>query len=98
MSRRRVVVTGIGMLSPIGNDVDTSWAAALAGKSGAGLIETFDTTDYPARIAAMLKDFDPSTYLDKKEIRRIDSFIQYGLVAGIQAIADAALPEQPEDG
>jgi 3-oxoacyl-[acyl-carrier-protein] synthase II len=98
MSRRRVVVTGIGMLSPIGNDVGTSWAAALAGKSGAGLIETFDTTDYPVRIAAMVKDFDPSSYLDRKEIRRIDPFIQYGLVAGIQAIADAGLPEQPADG
>jgi 3-oxoacyl-[acyl-carrier-protein] synthase II len=98
MSRRRVVVTGLGMLSPIGNDVGTSWAAALAGKSGAGRIETFDTSDYPVRIAAMVKDFDPSAYLDKKEIRRIDPFIQYGLVAGIQAIADAGLPEQPADG
>jgi 3-oxoacyl-[acyl-carrier-protein] synthase II len=98
MSRRRVVVTGVGMLSPIGNDVPTSWAAAQAGKSGAGLIESFDATDYPVRIAACVRNFDPSTFMDRKEIRRIDPFIQYGLAAAIEAIADAGLPEHPEDG
>lgn len=98
MSRRRVVVTGLGMLSPIGNDVPTSWAAALAGKSGAGLIETFDTSEYPVRIAAMVKNFDPSAIMDRKELRRIDPFIQYGMAAGIEAIADAGLPDHPEDG
>jgi len=86
------------MLSPIGNDVATSWAAALAGTSGAGMIETFDTTDYPVQIAAMVKDFDPSAFMDRKELRRLDPFIQYGLAAAVQAIADAGLPDHPEDG
>ena len=97
MSRRRVVVTGLGMLSPIGNDVSASWSAALAGTSGAGLIDTFDTTDYPVRIAAQVKGFNPETFMDRKEVRRIDTFIQYGLAAGVEAIADAGLPEHPAD-
>ena len=98
MSRRRVVVTGLGMLTPIGNDVPTSWEASLAGRSGATLIDSFDTSDYPVRISAAVKDFDPTTFMDRKELRRIDPFIQYGLGAAIEAIADAGLPEQPEDG
>jgi 3-oxoacyl-[acyl-carrier-protein] synthase II len=98
MSRRRVVVTGLGMLSPIGNDVKSSWAAALAGRSGAAEIDLFDTSDYPVRIAACVKDFDPTTFMDRKELRRIDPFIQYGLAAGVEAIADAGLPEHPDDG
>lgn len=97
MSRRRVVVTGLGMLSPIGNDVPSSWAAALAGTSGAGLIDTFDTSEYPVRIAACVKNFDPGTVMDRKEVRRIDTFIQYGLAAGVEAIRDAGLPEHPAD-
>ena len=97
MSRRRVVVTGLGMLSPIGNDVPTSWAAALNGTSGAGLIDTFDASEYPVRIAACVKNFDPGTVMDRKEVRRIDTFIQYGLAAGVEAIRDAGLPEHPAD-
>jgi 3-oxoacyl-[acyl-carrier-protein] synthase II len=97
MTKRRVVVTGLGMLSPIGNDVATSWQSALAGKSGARTIQEFDVSDYSVRISAPVKDFDPSDYLDRKEIRRIDSFIQYGLVAAIQAIRDAGLPDHPDD-
>ena len=98
MSKRRVVVTGMGMLSPIGNDVATSWKNALAGKSGAGLIDSFDTSNYSVRINAAVKGFDPSPYLDRKEVRRIDPFIQYGMVAAIQAIADAGLQDHPADG
>jgi 3-oxoacyl-[acyl-carrier-protein] synthase II len=98
MSKRRVVVTGLGMLTPIGNDVATSWANALAGKSGAGLIDTFDASNYSVRINAAVKGFDPAPYLDRKEIRRIDPFIQYGMVAAIQAIADAGLEDHPADG
>jgi len=97
MSRRRVVVTGLGMLSPIGNDVPSSWAAALAGTSGAGLIDSFDASEYPVRIAACVKNFDPGTVMDRKEVRRIDTFIQYGLAAGVEAIRDAGLPEHPAD-
>lgn len=97
MTKRRVVVTGLGMLSPIGNDVATSWESALAGKSGAAAIDSFDTSGHSVRISAAVKDFDPTTYLDRKEIRRIDPFIQYGMVAAIQAIADAGLPDHPDD-
>ncbi len=97
MSKRRVVVTGLGMLSPIGNDVATSWKHALAGMSGAGPIQMFDVSEYSVRISAAVKDFDPEPYLGRKEIRRIDPFIQYGMVAAIQAIADAGLPDHPED-
>lgn len=97
MSKRRVVVTGMGMLSPIGNDVATSWQNALAGKSGAAPIEAFDASEYAVRFSASVKGFDPSDYLDRKEVRRIDPFIQYGMVAAIQAIQDAGLPDHPDD-
>ncbi len=97
MSKRRVVVTGMGMLSPIGNDVATSWQNALAGKSGAAPIEAFDTSEYAVRFSASVKGFDPSDYLDRKEVRRIDPFIQYGMVAAIQAVQDAGLPDHPDD-
>ena len=97
MSNRRVVVTGLGMLSPIGNDVPTSWQSALAGKSGAGPIEAFDAADYSVRIVAALKDFDPGKFLDTKEVRRIDGFIQVGLGAGIEAVEDAGLEANPVD-
>lgn len=97
MSKRRVVVTGLGMLSPIGIDVATSWESALAGRSGAGPIESFDTSEHPVRFSAAVDGFDPGPYLDRKDLRRMDRFIQYGMVAGIQAIADAGLPEHPDD-
>ena len=94
---RRVVVTGLGMLSPIGNDPVTSWANALDGKSGAGLIENFDTTDFAVKICAAVKDFDPTEIVDRKEVRRNDPFIIYGMAAGIQAIEDAGLEANPEN-
>jgi 3-oxoacyl-[acyl-carrier-protein] synthase II len=97
MSKRRVVVTGLGLLTPIGNDVTTSWQNALEGKSGAGPIESFDASNYSVRINAAVKGFDPLPFLDRKEIRRIDPFIQYGLVAAIEAIADAGLEDHPAD-
>jgi 3-oxoacyl-[acyl-carrier-protein] synthase II len=98
MSKRRVVVTGLGLLTPIGNDVTTSWQNTVAGKSGAGPIQTFDASNYSVRINAAVKGFDPSPFLDRKEVRRIDPFIQYGLVAAIEAIADAGLEDHPADG
>ena len=97
MSNRRVVVTGLGMLSPIGNDVPTSWESALAGKSGAVPIDAFDASDYSVRICASLKGFDATKFLDSKEVRRIDGFIQVGLVAGIEAVEDAGLEANPDD-
>ena len=98
MSRRRVVVTGLGMLSPIGKTVSESWASALAGKSGAALIDTFDTSDFSVKFSATVKDFDVTQYMDKKEARRIDPFIQYGMAAGIQAVTDAGLDGDDVDG
>ena len=97
MSRRRVVVTGLGMVTPIGQNVDTSWRAALAGESGIGLNEHFDTEDFGVKICATVKDFDVTEYMTKKEARRIDPFIQLGMAAGIQAIEDAGLSEHPDD-
>jgi 3-oxoacyl-[acyl-carrier-protein] synthase II len=97
MSRRRVVVTGMGVLCPIGNTVDEAWRNALAGKSGAGPIEQFDASDQSVRFSCAIKDFDVGAYIDRKEARRMDGFIQYGMVAGIQAIQDAGLDAAQPD-
>ncbi len=97
MTKRRVVVTGLGMLSPIGNDVSTAWANAVAGKSGANRIEDFDVTDYSVQICAGVKDFATTDYFDRKEARRLDTFIQYGMAAGVQAVQDAGLESNPAD-
>ncbi len=96
VEKRRVVVTGLGMLSPIGNTVEESWASALAGKSGAAAIDLFDTADHGVKIAATVKDFVAAEHLDRREARRIDPFIQYGLVAGAQAVEDAGLEDLSE--
>ena len=93
MDKRRVAVTGLGMLSPIGNTVSESWESALAGRSGAASIDTFDTADHAVKIAAPVMGLDLGDYLDRREMRRVDLFIQYGLVAGIQAVEDAGLTE-----
>ncbi|MCZ6856013.1 MAG: beta-ketoacyl-ACP synthase II [Gammaproteobacteria bacterium] len=97
MTKRRVVVTGLGMLTPIGNDVASSWGNALEGTSGAALIDHFDTTDYSIKISTSVKNFDPTIYMERKEARRLDLFIQYGLAAAIQAIEDAGLDKHPAD-
>ena len=92
MSKRRVVVTGLGMLSPVGNSAETSWQALLQGQSGITHIEHFDTTDFPTRFAGLVKDFDAEAYgISRKDARKMDLFIQYGIAAGLQAIEDAAL-------
>jgi 3-oxoacyl-[acyl-carrier-protein] synthase II len=98
MSRRRVVVTGMGMLTPIGNTLAESWRNALAGASGAAPIESFDTSDYPVKFSSSVKGFDPTQYMEKKEARRADPFIQYGMAAGVQAIEDAGIEAMPIDG
>ena len=97
MSKRRVVVTGLGLLSPIGNSVDEAWDNALAGKSGAATIDSFDTEGHSVTIAANVKDAPIADYIDRKEARRLDEFIQYGMVAGIQAVRDAGLEDAGED-
>ncbi|WP_089152995.1 beta-ketoacyl-ACP synthase II [Thalassotalea crassostreae] len=92
MVMRRVVVTGLGMLSPLGNDPQSTWDALLAGKSGIGLIEHLDTTDFTTKFAGMVKEFDPESFgIAKKETRKMDLFIQYGIAAGNQALADSGL-------
>ena len=96
MEKRRVVVTGLGMLSPIGNTVETSWEHALAGVSGTAPIDTFDASAHSVRISAAVKDLDVTEYLDRREARRMDAFIQYGLIAGIQAVEDAGLKDLDE--
>ena len=91
MEKRRVAVTGLGLLSPIGNSVQAAWRNALAGVSGAGAIDTFDTSAHSVKIAALVKGLEIEDYLDRREARRLDPFIQYGLVAGIEAVEDAGL-------
>ncbi len=90
---RRVVVTGLGLLSPIGNTVEHAWNNALAGASGAARIQDFDTTGQSVTISAAVKNLTVTDYLDRKEARRMDAFIQYGLIAGIQAVRDAGLED-----
>lgn len=97
MSKRRVVVTGLGMLSPIGNTVADSWNAALRGESGAALIDSFDTSEHSVKFAATVKGFDIDRYMDRKEARRVDPFIRYGMAAAVQAIEDSGIPAHPPD-
>ena len=89
--QRRVVVTGLGIVSPLGNDLDTTWSNIISGKSGAGRITKFDPKDFSTTFAAELKGYDEVSGLSLKEIRRIDPFIQYALTASDQAIKDADL-------
>src|SRR2546421_4797731 len=89
---RRVVVTGIGLVTPIGTGTKQTWEAAIAGKSGVGPITRFDAKQLPSRIAGEVKNFDPSQFMDKKEARRNDLFIQFGLAATQIAIKDSGLP------
>ena len=91
MSKRRVVVTGMGMLSPVGNTVESSWKALLEGQSGIVNIEHFDATNFSTRFAGLVKDFDCTEYMSKKDARKMDLFIQYGIAAGIQALDDSGL-------
>lgn len=92
MSRRRVVVTGLGCVSPVGNTVDTTWANLLAGQSGVGLITKFDASTFNCKIAAEVKGFDIESYMSAKEARTMDTFIHYGVAAAAQAVADSGLP------
>ena len=94
--RRRVVITGLGMVSPLGNDVDSSWQALLAGRSGAAEIQAFDHTDYNVHFACELKDFDPTNWIDRKTARRMDRFAQIILAAAVQAREDSGFDPKPE--
>lgn len=94
--KRRVVVTGLGAITPLGNSAQESWDSAIAGKSGVGPITKFDSTSFNTKIAAEIKNFDPLQFMDKKEVRRYDDFILYALAASEMAMADAALTISPE--
>lgn len=89
--KRRIVVTGLGMLSPLGNNVEDSWQAALAGKSGVRLIDFFDTEKLSSKISGSVKNFDAEQHFDPKEVRKLDLFLQYGIVAAVQAVEDSSL-------
>lgn len=89
MGKRRVVITGLGMLTPVGNDVEGSWQALLAGQSGIAPVEGFDTSAFSTQFAGQIKGFDVEAYLPKKEARKMDLFIQYGIAAGVQAFQDS---------
>lgn len=93
--KRRVVVTGIGAITPVGNDVAATWRALLAGTSGAGPITKFDASNFPVRFACEVKGFDPLAYMDRKEAKRADLFAQYAIAAATQAMQDAGLIEKP---
>ena len=97
MSKRRVVVTGMGMLTPLGVDLESSWQGLTAGTSGVAPIQSFDTTDYPVRFGGHVPEFDISEYLPPKEARRMDGFMQFGLVAGVQAMRDSGLEVTDEN-
>jgi 3-oxoacyl-[acyl-carrier-protein] synthase II len=92
MSRRRVVVTGLGCVTPVGNTVEQAWSNLLAGQSGIDLITKFDATNFSARIAGEVKGFDLEPYISAKEARTMDTFIHYGIAAACQAVADSGLP------
>ncbi len=97
MSRRRVVVTGLGLVSPVGIGVEPSWQSLVAGRSGIGPITLFDASTYPTRIAGEVKNFEPGDFMDKKEARRNDRFIQFALAAAEMAVKDAGLDMSKED-
>jgi len=92
MSRRRVVVTGLGCISPVGNSVDVAWANLLAGQSGIGMITRFDASTFNCKIAGEVKGFDIEAYMSAKEARTMDTFIHYGVAAAAQAVVDSGLP------
>lgn len=97
MSKRRVVVTGLGLLTPVGNNVEDSWKNIVAGKSGIAPITAFDASDFPVRISASVKDFDATQYITPKDMKKMDTFIHFGVAAGIQALEDSGIEVTEEN-
>ncbi|MBZ0257247.1 hypothetical protein K8I31_14360, partial [bacterium] len=91
MSRRRVVITGMGALTPVGNTVDEFWSSLIEGKSGTGPLTRFDSEGFASHVAAELKGFNPDDYIDPKESRRMDHFVQYAMACADQAMKDSGL-------
>jgi len=95
--KRRVVVSGLGVITPLGNNVIDTWSNILAGKSGIGRITHFDTTDFPVQIGGSIRDFNVEDYIPKKDVKKMDPFIHYGMAAGIQAFEDSGLVVNEEN-
>ena len=91
MSKRRVAVTGLGIVSPVGNDVQGAWASVMAGRSGIGPVARFDTSNFPTHFGGEIRELDLAPYMTSKDARRMDAFMQYGVVAGMQAMRDSGL-------
>ena len=91
MSKRRVVVTGMGMVTPLGNTMASTWEGIVGGRSGIGMIEHYDVSSHGTKFAGLIKDLDIEPYIEKKTARKMDAFIQYGIVAGLQAIEDSGV-------
>ena len=96
MSKRRVVVTGLGIVSPLGNDLATSWDGIVNGRSGIGPITHFDASAFPTRIAGEVKDFDPARWIAPKDIKKMDPFVHYGVAAALMSIADSGIAIEGE--
>jgi len=94
LARRRVVITGLGLVSPVGNNVEEGWQNIIAGVSGIAPVTRFDTTSFPVQFAGEVKNFDITQYISAKDARRMDKFIHYGLAAGMQAVRDAGLDKE----
>lgn len=96
MTKKRVVITGLGTINPLGNTIEDYWQNLINGKSGVGLIETFDISTYPTKIGALVKNFEPEKYFDKKELRRTSRFILLAVAAALEAVKDSGLEIAPE--
>jgi len=91
VSKRRVVVTGLGIISPVGSTVKSAWETILRGESGIGPITRFDVSAFPVRFGGAVRDFDVSQYISPKDARRMDDFMHYGVAAGMQAVVDSGI-------
>lgn len=97
MDKRRVVVTGVGMITPLGNDVDTTWKGILEGKSGIGPLTRLNADEFPVKVAAEVKDFNPELFMDKTDARKMDRFTQYAVASALMAVKDANLTINEEN-
>jgi len=97
VSKRRVVVTGIGLVSPVGSSIPTAWDNLVNGRSGISMIDRFDTTDFAVKFAGLVRDFDADEYITKKDQKKMDTFVHYGIAAGMQALKDSGLEVTEEN-